>query len=131
MSISATTSSISQFYAMAAKAKITASTGSLAAALGKVDATTTSAASSASSITAAPQTEKSSTADAFRDYMKMNPAERMEEAWLKRHGLTKEDLKNMPAEEQAAVRDAMAKDIQAQLEQQAGGKKGTVADILA
>jgi len=63
-------------------------------------------------------------ADEFLAYMKESPAERMADAWLASHGLTREKLKAMTPEQRDAVEKQMAKDIKDQLEQQASDKSG-------
>lgn len=61
-------------------------------------------------------------ADIFLDYMKKSLAERMEEAWLKKHGLTKETLAQKSPEEQAAIREAMRQDIEESIRRQTAEK---------
>lgn len=68
--------------------------------------------------------------DVFRDYMKMTPAERMAENWLKSHGLSKEKLKAMSPEEREATLKQMKQEIEDQLKQQAN-QKGQVVDLTA
>lgn len=74
-------------------------------------------------------TKTSSAADVFMDYMKKSPAERMEDNWLKAHGLTKEKLASMSPEEQEAIRKQMKSEIEASLKQQTEAKANV--DILA
>lgn len=62
----------------------------------------------------------------FMDYMKKTPQERLEEDWLKRHGLTKEKLAQMSPAERQAVMDQMKKEIEEQMKNAAAGK----TDIL-
>lgn len=54
----------------------------------------------------------------FTDYMKKSPAERMEEAWLKSRGITKEDLDAMSPEERKAILDEMRAAIEDQLKRE-------------
>lgn len=68
--------------------------------------------------------------DVFRDYMKMTPAERMAENWLKAHGLSKEKLEAMSPEEREAILKQMKQEIEDQLKQQAN-QKGQVVDVTA
>lgn len=58
----------------------------------------------------------------FLDYMKKPVAERMEDAWLKAHGLTAKDLAAMPAAQRDAIEKQMANDIKSQMQQQAQAK---------
>ena len=39
----------------------------------------------------------------FLDYMKESPAQRMIDAWLKAHGLSEQDLQNMPPAQREAI----------------------------
>jgi len=63
-----------------------------------------------------------SAADEFLAYMKESPAERMADAWLASHGLTREKLKAMTPEQRDAIEKQMARDIKDQLQQQAQDK---------
>ena len=58
----------------------------------------------------------------FLDYMKKPLAQRMEDAWLKAHGLTEADLAKMSSSERDAVEKQMAADIKSQMQQQAQAK---------
>jgi len=89
--------------------------------LGSTTPLTTSSTAASSSLT---KKGGSSAADAFLAYMKESPAERMADAWLASHGLTREKLKAMTPEQRDAVEKQMAKDIKDQLEQQASDKSG-------
>lgn len=71
-----------------------------------------------------------SAADEFMTYMKKSPAERMEDNWLKAHGLTREKLASMSTKEQEAIMKQMKDDIERALHEQAG-KKAQVVNILA
>lgn len=75
------------------------------------------------------QITKPSAKDVFLDYMKKTPAERMQDAWLKAHGLTKEKLEKMSPQEQKAVMKQMQDDIERSLKEDA--QKPTKVDILA
>jgi hypothetical protein len=68
-----------------------------------------------------------SAADTFLDYMKKSAAERMTDAWLAAHGLTRADLAAMSPEKRDAVMKQMAEDIRKQMEQEAtaGPRKAT------
>ncbi len=80
-----------------------------------------------SSLTA--KTNEKSTADIFMDYMKKTPAERMEENWLKAHGLTKEKLAKMTPKEQEAIMKQMKTEIETALKEKT--EKGTQVDLVA
>lgn len=72
-----------------------------------------------------PQTGKigaQNAEDIFLDYMKKSPAERMQDQWLKAHGLTKEKLASMSPKEQEAVMKQMQDDIEESLKRQAENK---------
>jgi acyl-CoA reductase-like NAD-dependent aldehyde dehydrogenase len=58
----------------------------------------------------------------FLDYMKKSAAERMADAWLAAHGLTRADLNAMDPEKRDALLKKMAQDIKAELEQAAEKK---------
>ncbi|GAA0538858.1 hypothetical protein GCM10008941_18230 [Rhizomicrobium palustre] len=65
----------------------------------------------------------------FREYMKMSPAERMEENWLKSHGLSKEKLAAMSPEERDKVMKQMKDEITQALKEKA--EKGAMVNIQA
>lgn len=65
----------------------------------------------------------------FMDYMKMSPAERMEQDWLKAHGLSKEKLAAMSPSEREKVLKQMKDDIEQKMKDQANQKASV--DILA
>ena len=67
----------------------------------------------------------------FLDYMKKSPAERMVDAWLQAHHLTRKDLEAMPPEERDAILKEMARDIKAEVEQKVEARKRGKTDILA
>jgi hypothetical protein len=60
----------------------------------------------------------------FLEYMKKTPAERMQEAWLKAHGITKEEFEAMPPEEKQAITDQMKQEIEDKLQKQAETGQG-------
>jgi hypothetical protein len=88
-----------------------------------------SATSSTSQSSLTPKASEKSSADVFMDYMKKSPAERMEENWLKAHGLTKEKLAKMSPKEQEAIMKQMKSEIEASLKEQTETK--AKVDILA
>ena len=61
-------------------------------------------------------------ADDFLAYMKKSSAERMQEAWLAAHGLTKEKLAAMKPDQRDAVLKQMAKELKDQVAQAAQEK---------
>ncbi|HEU0117932.1 MAG TPA: hypothetical protein VFR09_04800 [Alphaproteobacteria bacterium] len=67
---------------------------------------------------------------AFMNYMKESPAQRMIDEWLKAHGLTEESLQKLPAAQREAVEKQMAQDIKQQLEQKATADKTVKGGIL-
>lgn len=67
----------------------------------------------------------------FMDYMKKPLAERMQEAWLKQHGMTKEEFDALPPEEKDAITKQMAEDIKKKLEEEARkNQPGTLINAL-
>ena len=102
------------------------------------------AAQSASQDTSAASGTSNTSNKAVQDflaYMKELPGQRMEDAWLKAHGLTEQELAKMPPDKQAAIRKEMAADIKQQLEEQmqkktgadtaGGAATGSLANIVA
>lgn len=70
----------------------------------------------------------------FLDFMKLTPAQRMQEQWLAAHGLTRQDLENMEPEKRDALMKQMAQEIEEKIKQQALNKnddKKDGVDILA
>jgi acyl-CoA reductase-like NAD-dependent aldehyde dehydrogenase len=62
-------------------------------------------------------TKTNAAADDFLAYMKESSAERMADAWLAAHGLSKEKLAAMTPEQRDAVLKQMAKEIKDEVEQ--------------
>jgi len=62
-----------------------------------------------------PATKTNSAADDFLAYMKESPAERMADAWLQSHGLSKAKLAAMSPEKREAVLKQMEKELQDQV----------------
>jgi len=87
-----------------------------------------SASADSSSLQSTTQTP--SAEDTFKAYMKMTPAERMEDAWLKSHGLTKEKLAAMSPTERENVMKQMKTEIEQNLKQKTE-QKGQQVDVLA
>jgi acyl-CoA reductase-like NAD-dependent aldehyde dehydrogenase len=75
------------------------------------------------------QDDISTATQQFLDYMKKTPLERMEEAWLAQHGLSKEKLAAMSPAERQGILDAMRQDIEQQMKESAENPGPT--DILA
>ncbi len=69
--------------------------------------------------TAVSPAKPNGAADTFLAYMKQSATERMQEAWLKSHGLSKEKLAAMSPEQRAATLKQMAKEIQDEIAQAA------------
>jgi len=82
-----------------------------------------SATRSGSSAIAAPDqstdTGGSAVEQAFLKYMKETPAQKLEDAWLKAHHLTREQLAAMPPAQREAIEKQMAADLKEKLKQQA------------
>ena len=47
----------------------------------------------------------------FLDYMKETPAQRMEDAWLNAHHMTRKEYEALPPEKKAEIRRQMVEDI--------------------
>jgi hypothetical protein len=86
----------------------------------------------ASGADSAGVTTPDTAAQDFLNYMKESPAERMVDAWLKAHGLTKQSLAALPPDKQNALMKEMAKDIADEIKQKAESKqKGVTTDVSA
>lgn len=57
-------------------------------------------------------------AQAFLDYMKKSPYQRMVDAWLKQHNLTQKELDAMPADQREGILKQMAADLKEQMQQE-------------
>jgi len=86
--------------------------------------------SSAASSSLSTATQCGWAEDTFKNYMKMTPAERMEDSWLKSHGLSKEKLAAMSPEDREKVMKQMKDEIEQNLKLQTE-QKGKVVDLLA
>jgi hypothetical protein len=53
----------------------------------------------------------------FLNYMKETPAQRMQDAWLKQHGISPQAFAAMSGEEKQKIIDQMKQDIEAKLKQ--------------
>jgi hypothetical protein len=70
-------------------------------------------------------------AQAFLDYMKKTPAQRMVKAWLAAHHLTQQQLDAMPPAQRTAIERQMAQDIQNETREKAKQKPGATVDLIA
>ena len=66
----------------------------------------------------------------FLEYMQMTPAERMERAWLKQHGISKEEFDAMSPAEKQKLMDEMKKDIAEKIKLNAEEESRKHLDIL-
>ena len=66
----------------------------------------------------------------FLSYMQKTPAQRMEEDWLKKHGLTKEKLDAMSPQERKAVMEQMRREIEEQMKKSSKNSTQNMTDIL-
>lgn len=74
---------------------------------------------------------KTDPASEFLSYMQKTPEQRFQEEWLKKHGLTKEDLESMSPAERNAVMEQMRAEIEEQIKQStANNSIGNKTDIL-
>lgn len=62
---------------------------------------------------------------AFLNYMKETPAQQMEDAWLKAHNLTRQQLAAMSPQQRDAIEKQMAADLKEKLKQTALNKSTT------
>jgi hypothetical protein len=62
----------------------------------------------ATALTQAPATAKKTSADEFKDYMAMSPAEKMRYSIMNDLGITQEQLDAMPPEQRAAIEKKIA-----------------------
>lgn len=69
-------------------------------------------------------------AAAFDKAANESPMERMVDAWLKAHGLTKESLAKLPPDKQQAIMKEMAKDIADEMKRQATQKASSATGGL-
>jgi hypothetical protein len=67
-------------------------------------------------------TDPNSAEQQFLNYMKEPPTQRMVDAWLKSHGLTRQELEAMPPDKRAAIEKEMANDLRQQIEKEAANK---------
>jgi phage terminase small subunit len=63
----------------------------------------------------------------FTDYMKQTPAERMQYAWLKQHGVTKAQFDSMSGAEKQKLIEEMKHELEEKMKQQATASR---TDIL-
>lgn len=68
---------------------------------------------------------------AFLDYMKETPAQKLEDQWLAAHHLTRKQLDAMSPQQREAILKEMEADIEQQLKKQTAKKTGNTADLLA
>jgi hypothetical protein len=67
---------------------------------------------------------------AFESYFRETPAQRMQEAWLRQHGISQQQYNNMSAAEKQKVAAQMNQDIQTQLKQKLGTLTPSSTNIL-
>jgi hypothetical protein len=78
-----------------------------------------------------PARKPSAAEQAFLDYAKKSPAEKMRESILGSLGLTEEKLKAMSAKERAAVEEKIREIMKAKIEQSTEKKTGQMIDVKA
>lgn len=64
----------------------------------------------------------------FTDYMNQTPAQRMQSAWLKQHGVSQEEFDAMSAADKQKLIDEMKRELQQKMEDKA--KADAKTDIL-
>lgn len=67
----------------------------------------------------------------FLAYMKKSLAERMQEAWLKQHNMTREQFEALPPEEKKKVAEEMRADIEEKIKEMAKKKLSENTQFLA
>lgn len=80
---------------------------------------------------AAPKGNGGRAVDEFMDYMKTPPAQRMLNAWLSRHGISREEFDAMTPEEKQKIMDEMKREMEAKLKQKPDTASSTSTDIFA
>lgn len=74
--------------------------------------------------------EGSAAAQTFLNYMKETPAQRMEDAWLAAHGLTRKELDAMTPAQRLAVEKKMEQDIKNEImKKMQGASSGSAASL--
>ncbi len=68
----------------------------------------------------------------FTDFMKQTPEQRMQAAWLQRHGITPEEFAAMSPDEQKKILDQMRAEIEEEMKQKVaeGNSKPQKVDLL-
>lgn len=67
---------------------------------------------------------------AFLNYMKETPAQQMEDAWLKAHNLTRQQLAAMSPQQRDAIEKQMAADLKQQIQQKVQSNTAAKTGIL-
>lgn len=80
---------------------------------------------------AAPKASGAEIVKQFMDYMEKTPEQRMLDAWLGQHGISREEFDSMSPEEKQKILDEMKQDMEARLKQKMDRPSKTSADILA
>ena len=113
----------------AKKKEDVADTGNFAALLASLSQVKSTSVQEA--VKAAPaSSSKPSANDEFMAYMQKSPAERMQEAWLKQHGMTKEEFDALPAKEKEAIIQQMRADIEEKIKQETQAKLDRSSQVL-
>ena len=80
---------------------------------------------------AATDKVQTSPEDAFLNFAKMSPADRMRAQFLAAHGLTEDDLKNMDPKERQKIEDEIREQIKEALKKDTEKKAGGLVNITA
>lgn len=87
--------------------------------------------SAETNLASAPQNKGPDAAQEFMNYMKMTPAERMQESWLRQHGISKEEFDAMSVEEQQKIIAQMKQDIENDIKEKMRMAEHKPVNILA
>lgn len=125
-------SSLTSFYGLSAASA--SSLGQTLAASGGQTSAVAAAATAADAAQSAASDDASGSSDPsqfFLNYMKETPAQRMQDAWLTAHHLTRQQLDAMLPDQRQAIERQMANDIENQIKKQAEQQQQSKTDILA
>ncbi len=79
----------------------------------------------------APKVPDDDPAKQFTDYMKQTPEQRMQAAWLQRHGLSQDEFNAMSPDAQKKIMDQMRAEMDEEMKQKAEAKsKSPTTDLL-
>lgn len=80
---------------------------------------------------ASPLSGEKSAKEAFLEYARMTPAERLRDSILKSLDLTEDDLKRMTVDERLQVEEQIKEMIKQKVEEDGGERTGAIVDLKA